>query len=172
MGNLRELSTRTNVNQKLAPLHRWRALWTSTVDVIQNYGDVRDSPTDWADGRVTRYLVRRHRPSGARRARKGRSAPIPPGNRLQRPPNSRHRDLRSFPDPGCPAWVDLPAPDGTADLVPLPSRPTLKCGGVMSDGREEREEREVRIEQQKQENCEDRIDRDDEDESEPERVDS
>src|ERR1019366_1814220 len=63
----------TNVKRKLAPLHRWRALWTSTVDVIQNYGDVRDSPTDWADGRATRYLVRRQRPSGTRRARKGRS---------------------------------------------------------------------------------------------------
>ena len=161
----------TNVNRKLAPLHRRRALWTSTVNAIQNYGDVRDPPADWTDGRATRYLVRRHRPSGARRARKGRSAPIPPRNRLQRPQNSRHRDLQSFPNRDCPAWVH-PGPGGTAELVPLPSRPTLKWGEVMSDGREEREEREVRIEQEKQENREDRIDRDDEDESEPERVDS
>ena len=62
--------------------------------------------------------------------------------------------------------------DASGSRFPLPIRPTLKWGGVMSDGREEREEREVRIEQEKQENREDRIDRDDEDESEPERVES
>ena len=43
----------TNVNQKLAPSHRRRALWTSTVNVIQNYGDVRYSPADWTDGRYS-----------------------------------------------------------------------------------------------------------------------
>src|ERR1035441_1797638 len=104
------------------------------------------------DGRA-RYSVPGAAPRalGARRARKGRPAPIPPRNRLQRPQNSCHRDLQSFRDRDCPAWVHS-GPGGTAELVPLPSRPTLKWGGVMSDGREESEEREVRIEQEKQEN--------------------
>ena len=132
----------------------------------------RDSPIDWADGRATRYLVRRHRPSGA-------AEPVRV-DRHQSRPGIGYSARKTAATGICGVFrirtarrgLTFPAPDGTADLVPLPSRPTLKWGGVMSDGREEREEREVRIEQEKQENREDRIDRDDEDESEPERVDS
>ena len=80
-------------------------------------------------------------------------------------------NCRTIDDVLCEFGVIRPA-DRVDHGSPLPSRPTLKWGGVMSDGREEREEREVRIEQEKRENREDRIDRDDEDESEPERVDS
>ena len=81
----------TNVNRKLAPLHRRRALWTSTVNMIQNYGDVRDSLA----GALLGTWCGARGPQEPAEPVKGRSAPIPSRNRLQRLQDSRYRDLQS-----------------------------------------------------------------------------
>ena len=105
MGNLRGLSTRTNVNQKFALLHRQRACRPARSALFRTTG-CRDSPTDWTDGRTTRYLVRRHRPSEpAEPVKVDRTNPVPES--ATAPAKQPPQGPTEFPGSGLPGVGSL-----------------------------------------------------------------
>src|ERR1035441_6980601 len=110
MGNLRGLSTRTNVNQKLALLHRQRACRPARSALFRTTG-CRDSPTDWTGGRTTRYLVRRHRPSEPAEPVKVDRHQSRPGIGYSARKTAATGTYRVSGIGTATAWVHFPAPD-------------------------------------------------------------